>query len=241
MPYERSSEQWQFAMVRVLIRQVSNEPPTRRIGKLHQACRTFLFLLAWLVPITDNSLAHAQREPADLTALERQVHDLVNSHRTAMGLAPLAYNEEIAASARQHSRDMALGYVGLGHEGVEKRRTSLAKTLSFSQFGENVGTNNYDYSAAAETAAAEWLKSSGHRQNIEGNFNLTGVGIAHAGSTFFFTQIFVLTDRTARPSAKADRAAAPSQPKAQSSADPRQRPGRKRVPGGWVQDIDPTH
>jgi uncharacterized protein YkwD len=228
-------------MAIAFIRKVANEAQTRRTGKRHQARRVFLLLLAWLVPITEDSLVHAQRESTDLTALERQVHELVNSHRTAMGLAPLAYSEEIAASARQHSRDMALGYVGLGHEGVDTRRISLSKTLSFSQFGENVGTNNYDYSAAPETAVEEWLKSSGHRKNIEGKFNLTGVGIARAGSTFFFTQIFVLTDRAARPSAQVDRADAPSPPHEQSSADPRRRTGRKRVPGGWVQDIDPTH
>ncbi|MBI3801952.1 MAG: CAP domain-containing protein [Deltaproteobacteria bacterium] len=197
--------------------------------------------------MTEDSIARAESASTDLTALERQVHELVNNHRTAIGLAPLAYSEEIAASARQHSRDMAMGSVGLGHEGADMRGKSLSRTISFSQFGENVGANNYSRSAAPRTTVSEWLQSSGHRKNIEGNFDLTGVGIAHAGGTFFFTQIFLLTHGSPRPPAKVEHTDAPSPkveaPSAKSEqdpSDPRRRAGRKRVPGGWVQDIEPA-
>ncbi|HEV8715087.1 MAG TPA: CAP domain-containing protein [Candidatus Binatia bacterium] len=156
-----------------------------RTCKPHHALGVILLLLVSLVPITQGSIARAESESTDLTALERQVHELVNGHRTAIGLAPLAYSEEVAASARRHSQDMATGYVGLGHEGAEMRGKSLSKTMSFSQFAENVGANNYSRSAAPGTAVAEWLRSSGHRKNIEGNFDVTGVGITRAGDTFF--------------------------------------------------------
>jgi len=220
---------------------VVNEPQMQQRCKPNHTLRVFLLLLVWLVPVTEDSLARAQRESADLTELERQVHKLVNSHRTAIGLAPLAYSEEIAASARQHSRNIAVGYVGLGHEEADMRRESLSRRIRFSQFAENVGANNYSPPAAPRTAVAEWLQSSGHRKNIEGNFDLTGVGIAHTGDTFFFTQIFLLTHRSPRPTAEADRAVrAPSLPRARDSSDPRTRAGRKRVPGGWVQEVDPT-
>src|SRR5438094_10557109 len=76
------------------------------------ALTVILLLLVSLVPLTEDSSARAESGSTDLTALERQVYELVNAHRTAMAFAPLAYSEEVAASARQHSQDMAMGYVG---------------------------------------------------------------------------------------------------------------------------------
>jgi Cysteine-rich secretory protein family len=220
--------------------QVVNSNKHGRACKPYHARGVILLLLVWLVPLTRDSIARAESESMDFTVLERQVHELVNDHRTAIGLAPLANSEEVAASARQHSRDMAVGYVGLGHEGAETRRQSLSRTISFSRFAENVGANNDSRSAAPGTAVSEWLRSSGHRKNIEGNFAVTGVGIAHAGDTFFFTQIFLLTQSSPRPAAKVDRTDAPSPKKERDLSDPRTRAGRKRVPGGWAQEVAPA-
>ena len=37
-----------------------------------------------------------------------------------------------------------------------------------------------------------WLNSPGHKRNIEGNFTLTGIGIAEADNGYlYFTQIFL--------------------------------------------------
>jgi len=220
--------------------QVINSNKHGRACKQHHALGVILLLLVWLVPLTTDSVARAESESTNLTALERQVYEQVNNHRTALGLAPLAYSEEVAASARQHSRDMAIGYVGLGHEGAEMRGKSLSGTISLSRFAENVGANNYSRSVAPGTAVSEWLRSSGHRKNIEGNFAVTGVGIAHAGDTFFFTQIFLLTHGSPRPPAKIDRADAPAPKRERDRSAPHTRVRRKRVPGGWVQEIDPA-
>src|SRR5437899_9581881 len=135
--------------------QVVNSNKHGRACKPYHALGVILLLLVWLVPLTRDSIARAESESMDFTALERQVHELVNDHRTALGLAPLAYSEEVAASARQHSRDMAMDYVGLGHEGAETRRQSLSRTISFSRFAENVGANSYSRSAAPGTAVSE--------------------------------------------------------------------------------------
>ena len=198
----------------------------------------------------------------DVAALEQKVHELVNDHRAAMGLEPLHYSEDIAIVARRHSRDMATGYVGMGHEGAETRGHSLTKVITFTQFAENVGTNNREASSAPATAVAGWLNSSGHRANIEGKFDLTGIGIAHNGTTFFFTQIFLTTRPSSRLEARRSHDRTPARtyspkyerneppPRArkeyapvyeQGEIDPRKRAGRKRVGGGWVQEVDPDH
>jgi cysteine-rich secretory family protein len=185
-------------------------------------------------------------------ALERQVHDLVNDHRQAIGLSPLAYSEEIASIARQHSRDMASGRAGIGHQGAEERSNALLRVAAFKEFAENVGGNSYASSRAVHEAVNGWLNSPSHRRNIEGNFNLTGVGIAQsANGLSFFTQIFLATSET-KPDLAGRRHASERASFDETRArrrevrepprdefDPRRRGGRKRVNGGWVQEIDP--
>ena len=199
----------------------------------------------------------------NLTALEQKVHELVNDHRTAIGLEPLNYSEEIATIARRHSRDMATGYVGMGHEGADTRGHSLTKVITFTQFAENVGANNQNASSTPGMAVAGWLNSSGHRANIEGKFDLTGIGVADNGTTFFFTQIFLTTHssrpplETSRPRARTPvRSSSPKYERndpplrvrreytpvrKQDEIDPRKRTGRKRVGGGWIQEVDPDY
>lgn len=188
---------------------------------------------------------------SELAALERQVHDLVNAHRQAIGLSPLAYNEEIASVARRHSQDMATGRAGVGHQGVEERRNDLVHVISFKEFAENVGGNSYASSRTAHEAIEGWLKSPGHRRNIEGDFNLTGVGIAQSATgLYFLTQIFLTTSETKSNLPGRNHAKSPSveetrerrqevQEPPRDESDPRNRAGRKRVPGGWAQDIEP--
>ena len=43
---------------------------------------------------------------------------------------------------------------------------------------------------------SDWLHSQHHRENIEGRFDVTGVGIARSrDGTYFFTQLFVARRR----------------------------------------------
>ena len=220
--------------------------------------RVLLLLLVWLTLERESPITHAD----DVSALEQQVHDLINSHRSSIGLKPLNYSEEIADVARRHSRNMANGYVGMGHEGVEERGRVLLRTIRYTEFAENVGANSLAGSSTVQAAVTGWLNSPGHRANLEGNFDLTGVGVAHSGNSFFFTQIFLTTRSSSRlpvearrprertpaqshsseseeedqPPARNRRAYAPLDK--QEEADPRTRAGRKRVRGGYVQDLE---
>ena len=42
-----------------------------------------------------------------VVSIERQVFDLINKKRAAIGLVPLTWNDDLAAVARAHSQDMA--------------------------------------------------------------------------------------------------------------------------------------
>ena len=138
-----------------------------------------------------------QAAPTDNTAsleqIEKQAFDLVNKHRKSKGLPTLINKDYIVGQARQHSLDMAMGRVGFGHGGAGARLETISKSMQEMNAGsENVFycTGNYDNLAA--TALEGWLKSRGHRENIEGDYNLSGMGVAIApNGDYYFTQIFV--------------------------------------------------
>ena len=146
--------------------------------------------------------------------LERYVHRLVNEHRVAQGLKPLAFNPEISDIARRHSRNMATGRVGYGPGGFETRRQAVATTVPLRSFGENVawsqasgvdgmlgegpqhgreGMVSTSQVGVAHYIVEGWLSSPPHRKNIESpDYELTGVGVAQGSAgEYYFTQLFV--------------------------------------------------
>ena len=138
---------------------------------------------------THHGRAALQPTP-DGTALEQQVFAAVNEHRTARRLPPLAWNEVVAEQARKHSRRMASGATSLGHRDFRKRVAAIGEAVPWSRAAENVAV-----SQAAANAMNMWLHKRGHRRNIEGKFDLTGVGAARAANgSIFFTQIFVKSE-----------------------------------------------
>ncbi len=126
-----------------------------------------------------------------LASLEQQTFDRVNAYRASRGLPSLKWNESIAEQARRHSEDMASGAVGFGHEGFDARMHQLVKRVMWTSVAENVFML-LNMSDPAAVAVGGWIDSPGHRQNIEGDYNLTGLGIARAeNGSLYFTQIFV--------------------------------------------------
>ena len=196
--------------------------------------------------------------------LEHRVHRLVNEHRVTQGLKPLAFSPKVSAIARRHSRDMASGRVGFSHGGIESRTEKIAGFIAQPEVGENVAVNNDDFLYAGERAVSGWLQSPGHRRNIEGAYDLTGVGIAQGpAGEYYFTQLFVRTpsyrpeavgsdtpytrsvpasrDRKNEPRVVETRRPdsykrPPGKPRREK--DPRKRPGRRRTADGWVQTLD---
>jgi uncharacterized protein YkwD len=120
--------------------------------------------------------------------LEDEILQLVNQHRASKGLAALSRNEVIREESRTHSQDMASGKVAFGHAGFSDRVEAIKRKLAVKASAENVA---YGYSTA-QAVVKGWLNSEGHRKNIEGNYALTGIGIArNAKGTYYFTQIFI--------------------------------------------------
>jgi uncharacterized protein YkwD len=127
----------------------------------------------------------------ELSAIERSVFQEINDYRQSQNLPPLTWNGEISQQARKHSEAMANGQLPLSHEGFEERIEAIAKTVSYRSAAENVASNQ-GHANPGQQAVQGWLNSSGHRRNIVGNYDLTGVGVAkNAQGEYYFTQIFI--------------------------------------------------
>jgi uncharacterized protein YkwD len=126
-----------------------------------------------------------------LTSLEKSIYQKVNQYRKSKKLPPLKLDSAIVQQARKHSEAMAKGKVPFSHDGFDYRVKAIAKSISYRRAGENVAYNQ-GYPKPDQQAVDGWIKSTGHRHNMEGNFDLTGVGVSkNADGEYYLTQIFV--------------------------------------------------
>lgn len=137
----------------------------------------FVFLICLILPVR----GFTQPRSSDILRY-------VNEYRHKKGLAPLRANSFLSSIALEHSRDMLTGKTPFGHEGFHERIDRIRKRLGpIHVAAENVASGPM----SAREVVDGWLHSAGHRRNIEGNFKLTGIGLARRGDgMIFFTQIF---------------------------------------------------
>lgn len=142
-----------------------------------------IVLLLWACP----AISFAQRG-----SIEEQILFYTNKYRKSKGKQPLVLSGVVSSQAAAHSRNMAKKKVGFGHGGFNTRSKTIGKQIGFiSAAAENVA---YGQLTGKEVVDG-WIKSSGHRKNILGNFNTIGIGVAKArDGTIYFTQIFVHKD-----------------------------------------------
>ncbi|NJO41914.1 MAG: CAP domain-containing protein [Cyanobacteria bacterium CRU_2_1] len=144
-------------------------------------------------PQDQPNLLSQSESSAEFEAIEQAVFEQINQHRAEIGLSPLTLDPVIMQQARSHSQTMANNR-DLSHDGFQDRADTIAQSITYRSVAENVAYNQ-GYSNPDERAVTSWLNSSGHRQNIEGEFNLTGIGIARNDQgEYYFTQIFILSN-----------------------------------------------
>ncbi len=157
-----------------------------------------------------------------LNPIEKNAFMQINDYRVSKGLAPLELDNRIVDQCRKHSDDMAKGSVPFGHDGYDQRMKATG--VKHEASSENVAYNQGMEDPATD-AVKGWIASKGHRQNIEGNYNLTGMGVVkNKSGEYYFTQIFLkgeASSDTSAPQAKKQATAAPSsQPSSQPQASP---------------------
>lgn len=120
--------------------------------------------------------------------IEKEVVVLVNEYRQKKGLKPLKVVDEIIVEAEKHSENMGKKKVAFGHTGFDIRYSHIQKALPRIGGGaENVAYGNI----SVANIVKGWINSPGHRQNMEGPYNITGVGVYRdKKGVLYYTQIF---------------------------------------------------
>ena len=123
------------------------------------------------------------------TITEQSILQLINDYRNSIHLNSLKIMNEVTIQAFNHSKEMAEKKVSFGHDGFDARVENIRKSIGFIYgWAENVAEGQ----SSAEEVVKDWLQSPGHKKNIEGNYNYTGIGIyKDENGNIYFTQIFI--------------------------------------------------
>lgn len=126
-------------------------------------------------------------------ALAHEILAQINQYRMHHGLSKLAMHPLMVQEATAHSQAMARHTLPFGHTGFATRMQHLLHNIPHAANGaENVAFNY----KTAKIVVDGWLHSPGHRQNIMGHYNLTGIGIARDSTGKpYYTQLFLRTDK----------------------------------------------
>lgn len=148
-----------------------------------------LLILAGVLGIFHQAAAKAA--PSDAED-QKMILYYINQYRAKHHLSPLKLSKVISEEAAKHSRDMARKLAPFGHTGFNGRIKKLYKKIPKCRGGaENVAF----WRINAKNLVDGWIASAGHRRNIVGNYNLTGIGIAHGKQGWaYYTQIFLRSD-----------------------------------------------
>ena len=96
---------------------------------------------------------------------------------------------------------MASHAVPFGHTGFNRRIAHLYHAID----NANAGAENVAYNyKTAKIVVDGWIHSPGHRKNIVGRYNLTGIGIVRdKAGKLYYTQLFVHTQQHAHTNERA--------------------------------------
>ncbi|MDY7393762.1 CAP domain-containing protein [Aureibaculum sp. 2210JD6-5] len=150
-----------------------------------KALLKYSFVLLLFVSISSCSEDDSDNMIVEMSMTD-QIFTLVNAHRESNGLEKLTRNTTADNLAIEHSRYM-IEQDKISHDNFKSRTENLKRNENAKGTGENVA---YGYNTAEKVVNA-WLNSSGHKENIEGNFTHTGIAaVQNAEGTYFFTQLF---------------------------------------------------
>ena len=148
---------------------------TRR-GNIAALLPIALVLAFVAAPSTASAACPGQSDAgASATAQERAVLCLVNGARTSRGLAALAAPPSLAKAAARKSGDI-LRCDEFSHEACGRDFTYWFDQVGYHgcSEGENIAYATY---ATPRTIFKLWMGSTGHRENIVGDYREIGIGL----------------------------------------------------------------
>ncbi|RLN98759.1 hypothetical protein BBJ28_00005997 [Nothophytophthora sp. Chile5] len=147
-----------------------------------------------IVPDESGNLRHVSRslqtDDISIALLAR-----VNQERAANGLPAVCWNSKLQAAAKRQSDDMAANDF-LHHAGSDGSTVSTRIAYAGYEW-KAVAENVAGGQANVESVMDAWMKSTGHRMNIMGNYTMLGAAYAYnPDSTFthYWTEDFGTSD-----------------------------------------------
>jgi uncharacterized protein YkwD len=132
----------------------------------------------------------------NLAAMSRTAFELINEKRSANGLKPLTWNDDLAKVADLHSRNMA-EFSFFSHKGLDSKmvsdRADDMRVGRWRAIGENIAFNR-GYADPTGMAVRLWLDSPGHKRNLlspDWTESAIGVAVTEEGA-YYFTQVFMV-------------------------------------------------
>lgn len=120
-------------------------------------------------------------------AIEVEILDELNLYRSALGLNELKPLANLSVESEGHNEYM-IGEGIVSHDNFSIRASILMQEVGAKKVAENVG---YGY-RTSEAVVNAWLKSKGHRENVEGDFTHFGISVRQdAEGKNYFTNIFI--------------------------------------------------
>jgi uncharacterized protein YkwD len=170
--------------------------PTSHRGHRSRAVAALLITLLALAGLVAASPAHADAYD------QATLYDLTNGSRTTNGLGALQWDPELAAIAQEWAAQLAANG-GLSHRSDLADQVGRRVTNQWTRIGENVG-----YAPSLDAVQDAFMGSTGHRNNILGDYNRVGVGVVRTGSTVWVVVNFLKGPD--RPGYEPSRPAVPS-------------------------------
>lgn len=136
------------------------------------------YLVAAAFLVTAGVVAHVRASVVAADDFATQVLVLINQQRIAQGLAPFAWQANLAAAAQAHSQDLAAHHF-CSHNGSDGSNpgTRIARAgYRARAWGETVGCGQQTPGDVVNA----WMNSPGHRAILMGQYQHAGVG--HAGN-----------------------------------------------------------
>ncbi len=123
--------------------------------------------------------------------IETSIYTQINQYRQSRNLTPIRLDPFLSEQARLYSEQVAQGQTSFENTNFESQFERIGEQIPFESVKINLAYNE-GYDDPATATVENWLESPSHRQNIEGNFNLMGIGVAkNLDNKYYFTQILL--------------------------------------------------
>ena len=121
------------------------------------------------------------------SALEVEILEDLNIYRKALGLSELKPLAELSVESEDHN-DYMIDAGKVSHDNFSQRASYLINEVGAESVSENVAFGYH----TADAVVNAWLKSKGHRENIEGAHTHFGISVREdADGKNYFTNIFI--------------------------------------------------